>query len=175
MLCCNRIQVGVKDLRKLSVFAFAIETLCSIYSAYCNKRINVSNPLCEVPDDVKQTNVKEIIEYFEWVIKVQNLILHWQELFTKEAYNYDDVLAYAGILATVERLMQLLNIAELAYEVDQIMKFKSDYYEKYAEFCSLVVRKTKDVDGYVIDMHALKALLHKNKEKFVILWLIRII
>jgi len=146
--CCTRIQVGVKDLKKLNVFAFAIENLSSVYLAYCNKKSNILQPLCEVPEDIKHTDVRE---YFKWIIRVQTVLIHWQELFRDQAYNYDDVMAYAGMLATVEKLAQSLNITELVFEIEQIEKFKANYHENYAELCSLVIKKTKDFDGYVID------------------------
>ena len=57
--CCTCIQVGVKDLNKLNAFAFAIENLSSIYLAYCNKKTNVPQPLCEVPEEIKHTDIRE--------------------------------------------------------------------------------------------------------------------
>jgi len=143
--CCTRIQVGVKDLNKLNIFAFAIENLSNVYLAYCNKK-NISQPLYEVPEEIKHTDVRE---YFKWIFRVQSVLIHWQELFTDQAYNYDDVVEYAEVLATVEKLAHSLNITEQIFEIEHIEKFKTNYYEVYAELSSLVMKNTKDVDGYV--------------------------
>ncbi|XP_065915635.1 uncharacterized protein [Dysidea avara] len=143
-LCCCRIHVGVKDLQKLSRFAFAIENLSSIYSAYCNKRSNVSQPLCEVPEEIKHTDVRE---YFKWIIMMQRVLIYWQELFAEQAYNYEDILLYTEALPTIDKLAKSLNITHLVYEIDQIKVLKAHYYEHYAKCCSLMVKRSNDVDG----------------------------
>ena len=148
-LCCCRIHVGVKDLQKLSRFAFAIENLSSIYSAYCNKRSNVSQPLCEVPEEIKHTDVRE---YFKWIIMMQRVLIYWQELFAEQAYNYEDILLYTEALPTIDKLAKSLNITHLVYEIDQIKVLKAHYYEHYAKCCSLMVKRSNDVDGYVFDV-----------------------
>ena len=81
---------------------------------------------------------------------MQTVLIQWQQLFADQDYNYDDVMAYAGMLAVVEKLAQSLNITDLVHEVEQIQEFKTNYYEIYTELYLLIVKKSKDVDGYVI-------------------------
>ena len=139
-LCCKRIQIGVKDLKKLAHFSFAIEKLCIIYLAYCDKTMDVSQPLCKVPEEIS-----DIKEYFNWIIKMQGILKYWYELFEQQNYNFDDIITYAGMLATTESLARSLNITNMVHEIDHIEELKTKYYEQYIKLCTLIV---KDAEGY---------------------------
>jgi len=86
-----------------------------------------------------------------WIIRLQAALIHWQEIFAQQKYNYDHIMEYAGMLATVDNLAKSLNIGDQIYGVEDIEKFRTNYYESYTKLSSLIVKKAIDIDGYVHD------------------------
>jgi len=144
--CCNRIQVGVKDLSKLSDFNFVIKKFSEIYKAYWDLRITVSHPMYELPEEIKCIPNTGIKDYFNWIIKLQKIYIHWQELFVKKECNYDDIFAYASSLTTLTNFASLLGTTHLVYGTDQIASYKSSYSKLYEKLCLLLVKGNKDVE-----------------------------
>jgi len=147
--CCNQIKVGVKDLNKLSNFCFTIEKLSKIFKAYCEVNKNTSQPMHELPEQIKYIEHESIRDYFKWIIKLQKIYIYWQELFEEKQCNYDDIFAYASSLATVTDLAALLGISHLVYGADKIEQFKFRYSKLYEKICLLLVKSNKEVEGYV--------------------------
>jgi len=144
--CCNRIQVGVKDLSKISDLYFAIENFSEIYKAYCDVRINISHPMNELPEEIKRTSNSDIKDYFNWIIKLEKIYIHWQELFIWNEFNYDDIFTYASSLTTVTDLASLLGTTRLVYDADQIAQYKLQYSKLYEKLCLLLVKGNKDAE-----------------------------
>jgi len=147
--CCKHIQVGIKDLSKLSDFYFAIEKFSDIYKAYCGLRINVSQPMHELPEELKCIPNSNVKDYFNWIIKLQKIYIHWQELFEEKECNYDDIFAYASSLTTLTDLASLLGTTHLVYGAEKVAQFKSRYSKLYEKLCLLLVKSNKDMEGYV--------------------------
>ena len=138
--------MGVKDLSKISDFYFAIERFSKIYKAYCDQRKNASQPMHELPEEIKHNPNNDVKDYFNWIIKMQKIYIHWQELFEEKECNYDDIFAYASSLATVTDLATLLGTTHLVYGADKIAQFKSRYSKLYEKLCLLLVKGNKDVE-----------------------------
>jgi len=147
--CCKHIQVGIKDLSKISDFYFAIEKFSSIFKVYCDLKKNVSQPMHELPEELKYTPNDNVKYYFSWIIKLQNIYIHWQELFKEKECNYDDIFTYASSLTTVTDLASSLGTTHLVYGADKVGQFKSRYSKLYEKLCQLLVKGSKDVEGYV--------------------------
>ena len=147
--CCNHIQVGVKDLNKLSDFYFALEKFSKIYKAYCDERKNISQPMHELPEEIKYNPNNDVKDYFNWIIKIQKIYIHWQELFMENECNYDDIFSYASSLTTVTDLATLLGTTHLVYGADKVAEFKLRYSKLYEKLCLLLVKGNKDVEWYV--------------------------
>ena len=147
--CCNQIRVGVKDLNKLGNFYFAIEKFSKIFKAYCEVNQNTSQPMHELPEQIKCIPHESIKDYFRWIIKLQKIYTYWQDLFEEKQCNYDDIFAYASSLATVTDLAALLGTSHLIYGADKIEQFKFRYSKLYEKVCLLLVKSSKEVEGYV--------------------------
>ena len=143
--CCKCIQVDVKNIKKFNLYSFAIEKLSSVYFAYWKNRTDIAQPLCEFPEEKEHSDVKK---YFQWIIKIQNIFSDWQKLFEEQAYNYDDIIAYAIALPTIARLAPLLDVDDFVYVVEEIEEFKRTYYELYFNICTLILKKSIVAERY---------------------------
>ena len=147
--CCNHIHVGVKDLHKLEVYSFVIERLGKIFLSYCQKQKGISQPLEAIPEDIEHTYNKTIKEYFQWVIRMQKVFVHWEELLTSKQSNYDDIMAYSQSLKTIKALATSLYVPHLTCEPEDIEEYKMFYSDHYANLHQLLIKHNQDVNRYV--------------------------
>eukprot|EP00731_Ephydatia_muelleri_P021717 Em0014g308a len=110
---------------------YVVSQLAPIYASYCNgknlpecKRI-LSNPLPQVihSDDVHK--------YFEWVSKLQTVLLDWQKKFDENNCNYDDILLFASNQSMLFEKGQLLCSNSIIIDAQQCQSKKDLYLELF--------------------------------------------
>jgi len=148
--CCSHIHVGVKDLYKLEMFSFVIERFGNIFLYYCQKWKTISQPLSVIPEDVKLASNNDLKQYFEWIIKMQKIFVHWKELFDSKQCNYDDITTYSQSLETITPLATCLNVPCIVYEADDIKEVKRLYSDYFVSLHQLLIKRNHNVNRYVL-------------------------
>jgi len=146
--CCNHIHVGMKDLHKLEMFSFAIENFGHVFILYCHRRKPSSQPMSLIPEEVEHASNKDVKEYFQWVVNMQNFFGHWKELFNSRQCNYDEITAYSQFLKTIKSLAACLNVSHLVCEADDIKDYKKHYSDYYERLHQLLIKRNQDVNRY---------------------------
>ena len=144
--CCNHIQPDAKNLDKISACAFAVEKLGKVFQEYCTVKHCGNRPFHEVPEDIKQLSNNDVKDYFKWIVKMHDIVVHWHNRFLTKEFNYDDILAYASILPNFGKFAGALNLDNLVFQSNEISKIKDEYSTIYAGLCSLLVKNIKEVN-----------------------------
>ena len=143
--CCSHIQPNVENLAKLNSYLFVTEKLSAIFRDYCSTRKREKHMVIhEIPQEISRISNTDIKDYFKWVMKMQNIVIHWQSKFLNEEFNYDDIFAYAGNLNNIHSFAKYMFVGNLALTADEIGRFKEDYSTVYANLCSLLVKNNKE-------------------------------
>jgi len=153
--CCNHIHVGVRDLHKLEIFSFVIERFSNIFLSYCNKKKGISQPLVAIPEDIEHNSNDDIKQYFKWVIKMQKIFVHWEDLFQSKQINFDDITAYSQSLNTIKALATCLNVPNLVCEDDDINAHKMHYSDYYSKLHQLLIKCNQDNNRYVCKLRCI--------------------
>ena len=143
--CCAHVQPNVENLAKLKNYVFATGKLSEVFCEYCTtKRVEKIPVVYEVPQEINRISNSDVKEYFKWIIKMQNIIIHWQLKFLDEEFNYDDIFAYHGNVRGITAFATAVYTDHLVCPDASIIKFRDNYYEIYANLCSLLVKSNKE-------------------------------
>ena len=143
--CCAHVQPSVENLTKLGSYVFATEKLSRIYYKYWITR-NVENPpvIHEVLWEICHISSSDVNSYFKWIVKMQNIMVHWHSKFIEEEFTYDDIFAYHRNLPTITAFATAVYTDHLVYSDADIIKFRESYSNVYASLCLLLVKGNKE-------------------------------
>lgn len=141
--CCKHIQPSSGNLTKLSMYSFAINKLGKIFQKYCMTRnINIS-VTHEVPQDIDLLSNVDIKGYFIWICEIQRVMDKWQEKFSGEQFNYNEILMYSSLLSTVEHIAKAVK-ADLVFDVTALSNLKNRFSAEYAKLWLILVKGNKE-------------------------------
>ena len=139
---------------------YVVSQLAPIYASYCNRkklpeceRI-LSNPLPQVihSDDVHK--------YFEWVSKLQTVLLHWQKKFDENNCNYDDILLFASNQSMLFDIGQLLSSNSIIIDAQQCQSKKDFYLELFEKLNYHLIKHIPGIPDANYSM--LSHILHRH-------------
>ena len=143
--CCIHVQPSLENLTKLKNYVFATEKLSKIFYEYCATRKLERIPVIhEVPQEINRISNSDVKEYFKWIIKMQNIIAHWQLKFLDEEFNYDDIFAYHNNLRSITAFATAVYTNHLVFTDANIIKRRDNFSKVYANLCSLLVKNNKE-------------------------------
>ena len=144
-LCCAHVQPGVENLAKLKSYVFATEKLSKIFCDYWNTRKVEKTPVIHaVPQEINRISNSDVKDYFKWIMKMQNIIAHWQLKIFDDEFNYDDIIAYYGNLPSIAAFAGAVYTNHLVFSDADIIKLRDNYSKVYANLCSLLVKSNKE-------------------------------
>ena len=92
-------------------YDFVIAQLGQIFNAYCNAR-KLRGSGCilsqHFPQEISKSSSDDVIRYFQWVRKAQDVLIVWQGKFLHNEVNFDDVLTYASHHVSIDRVGRAL-------------------------------------------------------------------
>eukprot|EP00731_Ephydatia_muelleri_P026808 Em0018g908a len=90
---------------------YIVSQLGQIYVFYCNgKKLPESERILSdpLPQDIVSLHSDDVCKFFEWVRKLQTVLLDWQKNFVENNCNYDDILLYANNQSKLFQIGQLV-------------------------------------------------------------------
>ena len=142
-LCCDFIQLSPHSLGELVIYKFIIDELSKIHCTYCEIR-KISKVIQEIPNELNNTANEDVKCYFKWIVKMQNIVVYWNQKFDTGEFNYDDILNYASNINFINTFADIMYVEHLVCNIDEIMKLKDGYSTLYASLCKLLVYNNKD-------------------------------
>ena len=143
--CCNHVQPNAENLSKLKTYLFVTERLSNIFlDYYASRKIEKPPVIHEVPQEIIRISNPDVKDYFKWVIKMQNIMIHWQFKFMEQEFNYDDIFTYDDNLKHINTFAKAVYTEHLVYTDSDIAKIKERYSVIYAELSSLLVMSNKE-------------------------------
>lgn len=142
--CCINAQPNLENLTKLNTYIFVIQKLSKIYHEYCTVRKIQKSVIHTIPQEISHISNTDVKDYFKWVIKMQNIMIHWQSKFIEQDFNYNDILMYDENLQSITTFAKAVCTEHLLYNVEDIARFKEDHSKAFASLCSLLVIDNKD-------------------------------
>ena len=104
--CTSKIPVTAESFDWIFAYDFVIATLGQLFNAYVNTR-RLRGQECilssKFPDEVADST-DNVVLYFQWVRKSQDVLSVWQGKFLNNEVNFDDVLVYANHHTSIDRL-----------------------------------------------------------------------
>lgn len=143
-LCCNLVQPNSENLSKLNNYVFVTEILSKIYHDYCTTRKIKKSVIHEVPQEIDHNSNTDVKDYFKWIIKMQNIMIHWEAKFFEQHFNYDDIFMYDGSLRSIAAFAKAVCTDDRLCTESNITKFKDDYSKTYTNLCLLLVKSYKE-------------------------------
>ena len=143
--CCAHVQLSVENLAKLKSYVFATEKLSKVYCDYWNTRKVEKPPVIDaVPQEISCVLNSDVKDYFKWIVKMQNIMIHWQSKFINDEFTYDDIFAYHRNLRAITDFAAAVYTDHLVLTDADVVKFKDNYSEVYANLCLLLVKSNKE-------------------------------
>ena len=142
--CCNHVQPNRENLAKLTTYLFAIEKLSVIFHEYCTKNNIEKSVIHTIPGEINHISNADVKNYFNWIVKMQEIMIHWQSKFMNHDFNYDDIYLYAGKLQSVAAFAKTMCTEHLVVTIDELVKLKDVYLGIYAKLCLLLVQTNRD-------------------------------
>ena len=110
---------------------YIVSQLGQIYVSYCNgKKLPESERILSdpLPQDIVSLHSDDVYKFFEWVRKLQTVLLDWQKKFVENDCNYDDILLYA---TSQTHLFQLVCSESIIIGPQDIQDKKNYYLELF--------------------------------------------
>ena len=142
--CCNHVQPNRENLAKVNTYLFAIEKLSTIFHEYCTKNNIEKSVINIVPQEISHILNADVKSYFSWIVKMQEIMIHWQIKFMDQDFNFDDIFTYAGKLQSINAFAKAVCTEHLVYTADEITQLKDGYSAIYTKLCSLLVKNDKE-------------------------------
>ena len=142
--CCNHVQPNRENLAKLNTYLFPIEKLSIIFHEYCTENNIEKSVIHSIPQEISHISNADVKNYFSWIVKMQEIMIHWHSKLIERDFNYDDTFTYAGKLQSIAAFAKAVCTEHLVYTADEITKLKDDYSALYAELCLLLVKNDKE-------------------------------
>ena len=144
-LCCAHVQPSVENLAKLKSYLFATEKLSKVYCDYWNTRKVEKPPVVYVvPQEISRVLNSDVKDYFKWIVKMQNIMVHWQSKFMNDEFTYDDIFAYHRNLRAITDFAAAVYTNHLVYTDADIVKYRENFSKVYAKLCLLLVKSNKE-------------------------------
>ena len=141
---CNHIQPNHENLTEVTTYLFPIEKLSVIFHEYCTKNnIEKSFVIDTISWEINSISNADVKNYFNWIAKMQEIVIYWQSKFIEQDFNYDDTFTYADKLQSFTAFAKAVCTEHLVFTVDEITKLKDDFSAIYAKLCSLLVKNDK--------------------------------
>ena len=109
---------------------YIVSQLGQIYVSYCNgKKLPESERILSdpLPQDIVSLHSDDVYKFFEWVRKLQTVLLDWQKNFVENNCNYDDFLLYAYNHSKLFQIGQLVCSKSIIVG-PQDVQLKMNYY-----------------------------------------------
>ena len=142
--CCNHVQPNRENLAKVNTYLYPINKLSIIFHEYCTKNSIEKSIIDTVPQEISLILNANVKDYFNWIVKMQEIMIHWQSKFMDQDFNYDDTFTYTGNLQSIAAFAKAVCTEHLVYTADEIAKLKEDYSAIYAKLCLLLVKSNKE-------------------------------
>lgn len=82
--------------------------------------------------------------YFDWVYKLQTVLLDWKQKFTEEQINYDEILTYANHLSQLKNLAQSICASSAIVDVNCVHSVKSMVLNLFEQLNALLIKYIPD-------------------------------
>ena len=108
---------------------YIVSQLGQIYVSYCNgKKLPESERILSdpLPQDIVSLHSDDVYKFFEWVRKLQTVLLDWQKKLVENDCNYDDILLYAYNQFKLFQIGQLVCLKSIIVGPDT--QLKMNYY-----------------------------------------------
>ena len=109
---------------------YIVSQLGQIYVSYCNgKKLPESERILSdpLPQDIVSLHSDDVYKFFEWVRRLQIVLIDWQKNFVENNCNYDDILLYANNQSKLFQIGQLVCSKSIIVGA-QDTQFKMNYY-----------------------------------------------
>ena len=130
--CCSKTSSSIitDSFDWIHSYDNIISQLGQIYVSYCNgKKLPESDRVIAdtLPQDIARLPNDDVHKYFEWVRRLQKVLLDWQKKILEGDCNYDDILMYASNQAKLFLIGQLI-CSKSAIIDSQDIKSSMNYY-----------------------------------------------
>ena len=143
--CCSHIHLNPENLAKLKTYVFITEKLSIIFNNYYTTcKLGKPSIIHHIPQEINCVSNADVKDYFKWIIKMQNIMIHWQAKFMEQEVNHDDIVAYVGNLDSINSFAAAVYADHLVYADSEISKLKKNYSGIYANLSSLLIKSSKD-------------------------------
>ena len=147
--CCSKIYscIITDNFDWIHSYDIIISQLCQIYASYCNgKNLPESERVLAdtLPQDIARLPSADVHMFFEWVRRLQKVLLDWQRKITEGDYNYDDILLYASNQAKLFQIDQLVCFRSATIDSQDAKSLKDYYLELFEKINAHFI---KNVEG----------------------------
>ena len=130
--CCSKISSNIvtDNFDWIHSYDIIISQLGQIYASYCNGKKLPENERVladTLPQDIAHLPSNDVHKYFEWVRRLQKVLLDWQRKITESDCNYDDIMMYASNQAKLFQIGRVVCSRSAIIDF-QVMKTSMNYY-----------------------------------------------
>jgi len=141
--CCDHVQPRAEDLARLNIYFFAVDKLSKIFQQYCTTRkVNVSVTY-KIPQEIIDVSNDDVKHYFEWIAKMHDIIIYWQNKFAEKDFNYDDIITCSNNLRITSDFARAVNANPSVFNDKAIEDLNKRYSEAYVKLYTLLVKDNK--------------------------------
>ena len=140
--CSSEIPVSSESFDWIRSYAFVIVQLGKMFTTYCIT-CKLLGPHCILSQHFPQISISasvDVIRYFQWVKKAQDVLIMWQRKFLHNEVNYDDILTYDTHHASIDQLGQALCANMLVVDRQVVQDVKNLFIDHFDQLNSYLLR-----------------------------------
>ncbi len=141
--CCSRIPVS-DNFEWIRNYYYLICELSRIYGTYCGKN-GLEESGCVLkegafPPDIVQCPSDEVKEFFKWVFRAQQVLVHWHEKLTSNRVNYDEIILYADNYSNIDMMAIAFSAKALVVDTHDVQALRQTFLQNFEVLNMLLLR-----------------------------------
>ena len=126
--CCAKIPVAQDHFDWVHSYSYVIGQLGYLFTTYCTARkLGDEEKILSkaFPREIARSRSDDIRKYFDWVKRIQDVLIFWQEKFLSQNVNYDELLLYASSNIPLATLGNTLSSPFLVIDSQDVQQLKN--------------------------------------------------
>ena len=140
-VCCAHLPVG-NTLDWTTSYCEVVKKLGSVYLNYCKAKGLVSEECCisEIPEDIANSSLDAIHNYFQWIVQVQSIMKDWKQRFSKKLLNFDEIQEYSRLSAAVHDVAVAVGAEVLMVDPHEVEECKNQYLQLFEKLNAHLIK-----------------------------------
>ena len=139
--CCMRIPVSTSSFKWMTEYSAIISQIGSVFCSFSSMRKAEGKETLlsqSIPSDVSRNDL--VIQYFDWIQKLHNMLSNWKSRLETETANYDEIFWYTQNQRQIHSLAQAVSADGVVVTAHKLSELRSTFLQNFEQLNVLLLR-----------------------------------